>query len=253
MPEGDTIRRAALAIDAVLTGLEIETAEASDPRSPLHRRADRLAGRTLERTEPHGKHLLLHFSGELVVHSHLGMNGVWRTSARGGRPPARPWLMLRNGDRWIAQRGGKLLRLTTRAAAARDPALLSLGPDPLDPDFDTDVAAARLLGADPSRQIGELLLDQSLIAGLGNVLRIEACFATRVSPWRRLADLDPAEARALVEVATDHMHRAIAEGRRPTAIYRRPPRPCPRCGGRVRSRGQGDANRITYWCESCQR
>ncbi len=253
MPEGDTIHRVAMQFGAALVGKEIETAAAPSARSPIHSRADELAGRTLERAEARGKHLLLHFSGDVVVHSHLGMSGRWFVRADGRMPYGRPWLVLAGGSAVASQSGGKILRMTSAARARNDPVLARLGPDPLAPGFDPDAAAARLLAYDPGTPVGEALLDQALIAGVGNVIRIEACFLPRVSPWRRVADLDPDEARGIVDAVSWVMETAIAAGSRPKQIYGRERRPCPRCGGRVRIRGQGDDNRVTYWCEGCQR
>ena len=260
MPEGDTIHRAARRIDLALVGREIPQAEAPNPRSPLHNRAGELAGRTLERAEARGKHLLLHFSGDAVVHSHLGMNGRWRVSADGSLPFGKPWLLLASGPGIAAQSGGKILRLISAARARNDPSLMQLGPDPLAPGFDEEAAAARLLAYEPSERVGAALLDQSLIAGIGNVIRIEACFLSKVSPWRVVADLEPEEALALVRSSRWIMETAIERGARPKQIYGLkglearggPPATCPRCGGRVRIRGQGDDNRVTYWCEACQ-
>src|SRR4029453_10960771 len=97
MPEGDTIHRIARSIDAAFAGREIEMASAPNPRSPVHRRAAELQGRTVERAEARGKHLLLHLSDSLVVHSHLGMNGLWRIDSAGVPPRGRPWLMFSAG------------------------------------------------------------------------------------------------------------------------------------------------------------
>ena len=253
MPEGDTIHRIAMRFQSALVGREIETAEAPSARSPLHSRASELAGSTLEKAEARGKHLLLHFSGDRVVHSHLGMNGRWFVRADGRMPHGRPWLVLATAGPFASQNGGKILRLTSAARARNDPVLLQLGPDPLAPGFDPAAAAARLLAYEPSVPVGEALLDQTLIAGIGNVIRIEACFLPEVSPWRRIADLEPADARGIVDAATQVMATTVAKGRRPKQIYGRSRRPCPRCGGRIMTRGQGDDNRVTYWCEGCQR
>ena len=120
--------------------------------------------------------------------------------------------------------------------------------------FDPEAAVARILGRDPSERIGAALNDQSLIAGIGNVIRIEALWLARVSPWRRIGNLEAAEAGALVEHAKWVMETSVARGRRPKKIYGSlARRPCPRCGGAIQTRGQGDDNRITYWCEGCQR
>jgi endonuclease-8 len=251
--EGDTIHRAAARLDAVLGGRTIERATSPSPRSPIHARASELEGRTLERVEARGKHLIVGFSGAVALHSHLGINGSWRMRADGSIPRGRPWLLLASGPAVAAQFGGKLLRLATDARVRNDPTLIQLGPDPLAADFDPDAAASRLLAAGDGREVGEALLDQAILAGVGNAIRNEACFRARIDPWRRVGDLDPDEAERLVAECRWIMETSLASGRRPHAIYREAGRPCPRCGTRVRSRGQGDGNRIAYWCPSCQR
>lgn len=253
MPEGDTIHRAARKIHMALVGREMALADAPNARSPIHNRSGELAGATLERAEARGKHLLLHFSGERVIHSHLGMSGRWFVRADGRLPHGKPWLVLASGRGIASQTGGKILRLVSASRARNDPALLQLGPDPLRPDFDPDAAAARILGYQPSAGIGEALNDQSLIAGIGNVIRIEALFLPKVSPWRKVGDLSEEEARAIVDAASWVMETSMKRGSRPKQIYGRPRRPCPRCGGRILAHGQGDDNRVTFWCESCQR
>ncbi len=253
MPEGDTIHRAARKIHAALAGREMAVADAPSPRSPIHNRSGELAGATLERAEARGKHLLLHFSGERVIHSHLGMNGRWFVRTDGRLPRGRPWLVLAAGRGVASQGGGKLLRLVSASRARNDPALLQLGPDPLRPEFDPGEAAARVLAYEPSAAIGEALNDQSLIAGIGNVIRIEACFLPRISPWRKVGDLSEEEARGIVDATKWVMETSLARGSRPKQIYGRSRGPCPRCGGPIRTHGQGDDNRVTYWCEDCQR
>lgn len=252
MPEGDTIHRVARRFQA-LVGKEIDDASAPSARSPLHAGAHELTGRTLESAEAHGKHLLLSFSGDRVVHSHLGMNGRWFVASDGRRSRGRPWLELVAGGAVATQRGGKILRMTSAARARNDPVLMQLGPDPLRPGYDPAAATARLLAYEPTIPVGEALLDQTLIAGVGNVIRIEACFEPGVSPWRKVGELAGEEAAAVVATVSRVMEATLATGRRPKQIYGRDRRPCPRCGGRIRIRGQGDDNRVTYWCEGCQR
>jgi len=252
MPEGDTIHRAARRINAALAGRELGRADAPDPRSPLHRRAAELEGRTLVEAEALGKHLLVHLSGDAVVHSHLGMNGRWRIATDGRLPYGRPWLRLASGRSIAAQTGGKLLRLVSESRARNDPALMQLGPDPLRPGFDRGAAAARLRAAGPEREVGETLLDQRIIAGIGNAIRNEVCFACAVSPWRRIGELSEEEAERLVAETERIMRVAVARGRRPRSIYRATRTGCPSCGGRISSRGQGDDNRTAYWCPACQ-
>ena len=253
MPEGDTIHRAARKIQTALGGRELSIADAPSPRSPIHSRSGELTGATLERAEARGKHLLLHFSGERVIHSHLGMNGRWFVRADGRLPFGRPWLVLASGRAIASQTGGKILRLVPASRARNDPALLQLGPDPLRPEFDPEEATARLLAYERSATVGEALNDQSLIAGIGNVIRIEACFLPRINPWRKVGDLSEEEARGIVDAAKWVMDTSMRKGSRPKQIYGRSRVPCPRCGGKVRTHGQGDDNRVTFWCESCQR
>ncbi len=252
MPEGDTIHRAARRLDAALRGRVMERAEAPNPRSPIYARASELQGRTLESVEARGKHLLAHFSGDLVLHSHLGMNGRWFIAADGRLPYGKPWLLLASGRGIASQRGGQILRLASESRIRNDPGLMQLGPDPLRPGFDRAQATALLLRDGRGRQVGEALLDQRILAGSGNVIRLEACFNARVSPWRKVDELDAAEAERLVAETERIMLASMAKGRRPSRIYKTTRRGCPRCGGRVESRGQGDANRLTYWCTQCQ-
>ncbi|MFL5870049.1 MAG: Fpg/Nei family DNA glycosylase [Solirubrobacterales bacterium] len=253
MPEGDTIHRIARRMNAAFDGREIGLADAPSPRSPIHNRAAELRGRTFGGAEARGKHLLVHFSGGVVLHSHLGMNGRWRVSADGRAPPGRPWIRIGSGPAVAAQTGGKLLRLVSESRARNDPGLLQLGPDPLRPGFDVAAAARRLLQTQPSREVGDALLDQRLIAGIGNAIRNEACFAAAVSPFRRVGELEAAESFALVQEARRIMLVAVETGRRPHQVYRAERRPCPRCGGRIAVRAQGDDGRAAYWCPGCQR
>lgn len=253
MPEGDTIHRFARRIGAALAGRELEIAAAPNPRSPIHGRAGELTGATLERAEARGKHLLIHLSGERVIHSHLGINGRWLVRGDGRPPHGKPWLVLASGLAVANQNGGKILRLVSASRARSDPSLLQLGPDPLRPGFDPEAAAARVRAYSPSATVGEALNDQSLIAGIGNVIRIEACFLAGVSPWRRIGDVGAGEARKIVDAAGWVMTASLQRGSRPKRIYGRAGRPCPRCGGRIRRHRQGDDNRLTLWCEGCQR
>jgi len=252
MPEGDTIHRAARRLNAALRGREIAGSDAPNPRSPIHHRAAELRGRTLELAEARGKHLLAHFSGDLVVHSHLGMNGRWSIAADGRVPYGKPWLLLASGRSIAAQTGGKLLRLASESRVRNDPALLQLGPDPLAPGFEVAAAAVRLREAGAGLEVGDALLEQRIIAGIGNAIRNEACFRAGISPWRRVEELGEDEAERLVRENQRVMELSVEAGRRPHSIYRGTRRGCPRCGGRIQARGQGDANRTAYWCPRCQ-
>lgn len=250
MAEGDTILRLARRIDVALAGQAI----AVTAPSPRGRAAgvEGLDGRRLEAAEARGKHLLLRF-GELVLHSHLGMSGGWHLYRRGERwrrPRSSAWAVLA-GDAYDAvQFGGPTMRVLPASRLSRDPQLARLGPDVLGEEFDPDVVAAAML-ADPSRTLGDALLDQTLLAGVGNIFKSEACFAARVDPWRPVGELSEEELRRVLLAARAAMLEAVASGRPPKQVYRRRGL-CPVCGGRIVSRGQGDANRTTYWCPVCQ-
>ena len=252
MPEGDTIHRAARRINLALAGREIDRVEAPNPRSPVHHRADGLHGRTLERAEAYGKHLLVEFSGEVVVHSHLGMNGRWRVSVEGDLITRNAWLAFGAGERAAAQTGGKLLRIVSRSRARNDPALTQLGPDPLRAGFDAEAAAERLRRMGAGREAGDAILDQSIVAGVGNALKSEAFFCARIDPLRPVESLSEEEAVRLLDETRRIMRISVNRGRRPHWVYRRDRGKCPRCGTRIEMRRQGDANRSTYWCPTCQ-
>ena len=251
MAEGDTILRLARRFEETLVGEEVGAAAPS----PRGRAAGvgRLDGRRLRGASARGKHLLLDF-GELALHSHLGMSGGWhfyRPGARWRRQRSAAWAVL-SGRRWEAvQFGGPTLRVLPAAQLRRDPQLARLGPDVLAPDFDL-AAVASGLRAEPGRSVGDALLDQRLVAGIGNIFKSEACFAARVDPWRSVGELSREELDAVLAAARELMLEAARSGRHPHAVYRRRRGACPACGGPLSSRGQGDANRTTYWCPRCQ-
>ncbi len=250
MAEGDTILRAAQRLEAAIGGERVAVAT-PNPRGRAAR-LERLDGHRLERVDSHGKHLLLHF-GDLVLHSHLGMSGSWHTYRRGERwrkPRRSAWAVLAGERLEAVQFGGPTLRLLSAAKLRLDPQLARLGPDVLADDFDLEAVTAAMR-AQPDRTLGDALLDQQLLAGVGNIFKSEACFAAAVDPWRRLGELDDEELRAVLSAARELMLAAVASGRQPHAIYRHRG-PCARCGGPVAARGQGDANRTTYWCRRCQ-
>jgi endonuclease VIII len=253
MAEGDTILRLARRLDLALGGQKLSAA-APNPRGRAAG-VPRLDGRRLERTQARGKHLLLHFDGGLVLHSHLGMSGGWHLYPRGARwrrSRTAAWAVLGGESEEAVQFGGPTLRVLAAARVRRDPELARLGPDVLADEFDP-AAAIAALRRNPGRSLGEALLDQTAVAGIGNIFKSEACFAARVDPWRLVGDVSGAELEAVLGAAREQiLAAAAAGGRKRFSVYRRQGR-CPGCGGRLASRGQGDANRTTYWCPSCQR
>jgi endonuclease-8 len=259
VPEGDTIHHAAARIRAVLVGRVPDELRAPSPRAQLERFPERLAGRALLAADAHGKHLLLRFEEGLTLHSHLRMTGSWavyRVGQRWRRAPRRAWLVMRSGEREVVQFDGPVLELMSDARARRDPRLASLGQDVLGESFDHARFLRRLRAVEETRPVGEVILDQRVVAGIGNVWKAESCFAARVDPWRPVGRVSDEEAVAIVQFARAQMRESAAlDGwsERPRAVYGRREEPCPRCGTPLRQRGQGDDNRTTFWCPGCQR
>jgi endonuclease VIII len=253
MAEGDTVLRLARRLDSALSGRRVAV-RAPNPRGRASG-VERLDGTTLESVESRGKHLLLRFEGGRILHNHLGMNGSWQVYARGARwhrPPRSAWVILATEAREAAQFGGSTLRVLEERRLGLDPMLARLGPDILGQEFSAGVGVQSLRRGGPTLGLGEALLDQRLIAGIGNIFKSEGCFATAISPWRSLAELEDDELAELLVRTRELMGDAAESGRHHHAVYRRPGQPCPRCGAPLRARGQGDANRITYWCAGCQ-
>jgi endonuclease-8 len=131
--------------------------------------------------------------------------------------------------------------------------LAGLGPDVLADPPRFDAMLTRIRGADGGRFLGETLLDQRLVAGIGNKWLAETLWQAEVSPWRRTADVPDEELLRALQVAAELMTGSVEGRAHRNEVYRRVGRPCRRCGAAIRSHGQGDANRMTYWCPGCQR
>jgi endonuclease-8 len=252
MAEGDTILRAKHRLADALSGQAIAVA-APNPRGRAAG-IERLDGRTLAGIDAHGKHLIFDF-GDLVLHSHLGMSGGWHVYPRGARwsrPRSSAWAVLGGERHEAVQFGGPTLRVLPAGRVAIDPQLARLGPDILAGDLDLARVIAIFRAADQTRTLGDALIDQRLTAGIGNIFKSEACFGARVNPWRRLAAVSDDELRAVLDAARAQMLAAVKTGgRHRFAVYKHRG-PCVRCRGTVLHRGQGDANRTTWWCERCQ-
>ena len=230
---------------------------------PRYATAD-LTGRTVLDVIPRGKHLLTRVEGGLTLHSHLRMDGSWKVYENGRALERRP----------VAPDPGDPRHQRTAPPSAtaspysnfcapptRHRAVGHLGPDLLGPDWDPDQALANLL-ADPARPLGEALLDQRNLAGIGNVYKSELCFLLGATPWLPVGDLPadraamlPGLAKKLLEANRDRPVRSTT-GRRgqDLFVYGRAPRPCLRCGTPIRVADQGDGSRErpTYWCPTCQ-
>jgi endonuclease-8 len=207
--------------------------------------AERLDGKRLLRVEAVGKNLLLRFEGGLVLRSHLRMKGRWRVEPRGALRRGKPWLVLRGPEHEAVLWNGAVLELVGARGAPR------LGPDILGepPDYETMLARLRV---EPEREVGDALLDQRLVAGIGNLWKAEALWEALVSPWRRLKEVDDSELRAVLEAAHTLMRTSVDGPRPQRRVYRRAGRICPRCGGIVRSAPQAANARTAYWCPGCQ-
>jgi endonuclease-8 len=259
MPEGDTIHYAANRIRPVLEGHVPDEISTPHPRFARDRWPERLAGRAVTSVDAHGKHLFLRFEGDLTLHSHLRMTGSWRVfprGSRGARPSRTAWLVLARGEQEVVQFKGPVLELLTESRTRFDRRLAMLGPDILGRTFDEETFLRRLREDDPTRPIGDAILDQRIVAGIGNLWKAEACFAAKLDPWRSTGTVSDAEALTIIEEARARMRRSARDGyqTRFERVYGRAGRPCPRCGDKsdIQAKGQWDDNRITFWCPRCQ-
>jgi endonuclease-8 len=272
MPEGDTIFRAARALNRALAGRIVTRFESVFPALTRVDEDHPLAGRTIESVGSRGKHLLMTFSGDLVLHTHLRMNGSWH--------------LYRPGQRWHRPRRDMRIQIATEEVVAvgfnipvaefldeqalgRHRDLRSIGPDPLAGDFDADAVRAGMR-ARGSRAIGDVLLDQRVIAGIGNVLKSEVLFLAAADPFTPVHALSEAALARVVAVAREQLAANVLErehtliagaGRRTTRsmnpheklwVYGRGGRPCRRCGTPIAWRRTGVDARITFWCPQCQ-
>ncbi|MEU9287816.1 DNA-formamidopyrimidine glycosylase family protein [Streptomyces sp. NPDC048275] len=258
MPEGDTVWQTARRLHIALAGKVLAR---SDLRVPKYATAD-LTGRTVLDVIPRGKHLLTRIEGGLTLHSHLRMDGAWKVYVTGGRwsgPAHQIRAVLGTADRTAV--GYRLPVLELLRTTDEDRAVGHLGPDLLGPDWDPDQALENLL-KDPDRPLGEALLDQRNLAGIGNVYKSELCFLLRVTPWLPIGEIPaalaaqlPVLAKKLLEANRDRPVRSTTARRDQNLfVYGRTPRPCLRCGTPIRSADQGDGSRArpTYWCPRCQ-
>lgn len=263
MPEGHTIHRLARDHGALLGGRAVRL---SSPQGRFAAGAALLDGRVLERTEPYGKHLWYVFEGGLSLHVHLGLYGTWKTGT-GPVPEPRGALRLRlqAGESWLDLRGPTACEVHTDAERAA--VLDRLGPDPLRADADPDRALTRI---ERSRtELGKLLMDQGVLAGVGNVYRAEVLLRAGLSPylpgrdlardawaalWADTAVLMRAGVRAgrIVTTRPEHRERRTGGARREDAhyVYRRAGLPCRLCGAEVRTSVM--AGRNLFWCPACQ-
>ena len=250
MPEGDSIYKAALRLRPVLVDQTLVALHA--PRLTGERPRN---GETITAVEAVGKHLLIRFSGGVTLETHMRMTGSWRVVDIQGPAPRSPAVRV------------VLDTETARAVCVNAPvvrtwrrpdSLQHLGPDLCHSDVEIDAVLLRLRGADSSQQIGDVLLDQRVACGIGNVYKSEVLHACRQDPFVALGLLDEARRRELFETAVRLLQANLGPGRRQTvpggyAVYRKLNRPCPRCRTRIAMKRQGEYARSTYYCPSCQK
>ncbi len=274
MPEGDTIFRSARALDQALAGhvvTQFETAYA--PLASVHDQSP-VTGRTIERVESRGKWLLIHFSGDLILVTHMLMSGSWhiyRTGEPWKRPRSHMRVVIATSRFEAVAFDVPVARFHTARTLERHTSIPALGPDLLGQTFAKDEAAQRLL-AYADEEIANVLLNQQVMAGIGNVFKSEICFACGVHPFRRVATLRPQEVECLLTTSRKFLTANVTPespagivtysgSRRTTGshdqsarlwVYRRQGAACRRCGTAIHMRKQGPGARSTYWCPQCQ-
>lgn len=263
MPEGDTVWLAGRRMHDALAGSPLVR---SDFRVPQLATVD-LSGWTVSEVVSRGKHLLTRLTDgpaeALTLHTHFRMEGSWHLYRPGAKRHGGPDWQIRallTTEQWEAV-GYRLPVVELFPTAEEEAVVGHLGPDVLGPDWDLDEAVRRLSAA-PDREIGDALLDQRNLAGIGNLYKVEALFVARVSPWRKVRDVADlagvvTAARRLMLLNRDRPEQITTglQGRgREHWLYGREGRPCRRCGTPVTSAMQGAApyDRISYWCPTCQ-
>ena len=271
MPEGDTIFRAARTLHRALAGRVVTRFESVFPALTRVDTDAPIAGRSVTSVSARGKHLLMAFDRDLILHTHMRMNGSWH--------------IYRPGERWRAPKHDMRVRIDTDAYVAvafsvpvaefltaedlaRHPRISTLGPDLASDAFDRNEVRRRM-AAHATGPLHDVLLDQRVLAGIGNVLKSEALFVARLSPFMRAGDLTTDQFDRLIDVSLRLMTMNITEstvmtplaGRRTTGsmdpraalfVYGRARRPCRRCGTPIAVEKSGADVRLTYWCPSCQ-
>jgi endonuclease-8 len=268
VPEGDTIYRTAAALRPLLVGRVIQAASARVPGPMI----ERVVGSQVTDVEARGKHLVVRFDNGLALHTHLRMGGAWHRYAPGERwrrPRSQARVVLEVSEHVVVCFNAPVAELLDERVLDHHPALVRLGPDLLAPVFDADEAVARLR-ARGEVPLGEALLDQQALAGIGNVFKSEVLFVERLDPWTPVGELDEPRLRGLLATAERLLRANAGPGAGPRTttrtvpmleepcvgarlwVYGRAGRPCLRCRTRIQCRRQGRDNRLTYWCPKCQ-
>ncbi|MFN8524087.1 MAG: DNA-formamidopyrimidine glycosylase family protein [Chloroflexota bacterium] len=263
MPEGDTIYRTAQTLSGVLVGRTVTGFRS--PLPPVAREASfrGVVGSQVIAVESVGKHLVIRFSGGAMLRTHMRMHGSWHVYRPGSpwqRPAQTARVVLETGEAVAVCFSAPDVELTRDQPVERHDRLGSLGPDLLGATLD-EAEALRRLQRRGGTEIGNALLDQTVMAGVGNVYKSEVLFLCRVNPWRRVAELDETALGQLIHTAARLLRQNLRTNERRTTsfgvpgalwVYDRAARPCRQCGTLIQRCRQGELGRVTYWCASCQ-
>jgi endonuclease-8 len=275
MPEGDTIFRTARALSRALTGKPITGFRSTYPKLTRFDDDTPLSGQCVERVESRGKWLLIHFSGGGTLATHMLMSGSWhiyRPGERWQQPRANMRIVIENSEYIAVGFRVPVAEMHTALSLSRHSRIPRPAMDVLSPEFDAE-AAARRIRSHGSEEIGDVLLHQEVMAGVGNVFKSEICFVTGINPFRKVAALEEKDVAGLISAAQKLVKANVLEDsgdsivtyggrkRRTTHesdpgeslwVYGRKGEPCRRCGDLIRRRIQGPDARVTFWCGRCQ-
>jgi endonuclease VIII len=259
MPEGDTIHRAASALRTALAGRPMLRFDAPRLVGPVPQ-----AGRIVERVESHGKHLEIEWDNAMVLHTHMRMSGSWHLYRRGERW-RKPYEQMRAAietEEWVAVCfNAPLVETYRQPDRRRHPGMGRLGPDLCKPETDLGVVVNLLLSyPDSDARLAEVLLDQRVMCGVGNVYRCEVLWATGLSPFAPVGSLTERDAIRIVNTAASQLRANLSQASRVTttevkgglAVYGRIGQRCARCSDSIEMRRLGEQNRMLYWCPGCQ-
>lgn len=259
MPEGDTIHRAAASLRPVLVGIPL--VRASAPRL-AHAMPD--AGETTDRVEARGKHLLMWFSGGLILHTHMQMTGSWHVYPRGAqwrKSPRSARAVLETGEAVAVCFAAPIVELLDERLLRRHPVLRELGPDLTTEGPDIDLALTRLAALPPTTILADALLDQRVACGVGNVYKSEVAFLHGLHPATPIGSIPTEARRAMLETASELLTQNLTKTSRTTVpgapdgavwVYDRKDQPCRRCSTSIAWSPMGRHDRGTYWCPTCQ-
>lgn len=285
MPEGDTIFRTAVTLSKAIGGKVVR--RLSSPLPAVASYSDRLAGRRIEKIEPRGKNLLIHFEDGTALHTHMRMTGSWhvyRPGERWQKSERAARVVIETDDFVAVCFAAPVVEMIPGGALARHPSLSRLGPDVLGAGFDQGLAWARLRQRGDA-PIGEALLMQGALAGIGNVYKSETLFLCRIDPFVRVAALSDETLDRVISTARELMSRNLEGYPRTTTpsaaraflplrgsrywVYGRKGEPCLECGAPIAATrasarpdpaapsgplpaSGGEAARVTFYCPECQ-